>query len=102
MVDCTFPLLKSWETKIEHGKGIADIRVDEDLRSYSADVISRACFGSSYIKGKEIFLKLRAMQKAISKPNMFVEITGVRYAALVALIILLLLTRALICFMIVN
>ncbi|XP_073113579.1 cytochrome P450 714B3 [Elaeis guineensis] len=79
MVDCTFPLLKSWESKIEQGKGLADIKVDEDLRSYSADVISRACFGSSYIKGKEIFLKLRALQKAISKPNMFVEITGVRY-----------------------
>ncbi|XP_038980391.1 cytochrome P450 714B3-like isoform X2 [Phoenix dactylifera] len=79
MVDCTFPLLNSWESKIERGKGIADIKVDEDLRSYSADVISRACFGSSYIKGKEIFLKLRVLQKAICKPNMFVEITGVRH-----------------------
>jgi len=79
MVDSTRPLIESWESKIQYGKGIADIKIDEDLRNYSADVISKACFGSSYSEGKEIFLKLRALQRALSKPNLLVEIAGMRY-----------------------
>ncbi|PKI33894.1 hypothetical protein CRG98_045724, partial [Punica granatum] len=67
-------LLRSWDERIEAaaaegGKAAADIRVDEDLREFSADVISRACFGSSYSKGKEIFSKLRSLQMIISKQS---------------------------------
>lgn len=43
---------------------------DDDLRAVSAYVIPRACFGSSYTKGKEIFSKLRALQKTISSKGM--------------------------------
>ncbi|CAD5180072.1 unnamed protein product [Musa acuminata subsp. malaccensis] len=78
MVDSAVPVLKSWEETVELGGGTAEIKVDEDLRCYSADVISRTCFGSNYIRGKEIFQKLRALQKAVSRPNLFAEITGLR------------------------
>lgn len=71
MTESVEPLLRKWEACIEaQGDRIADIRVDDDLRAVSADVISRACFGSSYIKGKEIFLKLRTLQKTISSKGM--------------------------------
>lgn len=82
MVESTRPFLESWESKIRQGRGMAYIKVDEDLQNYSADVISKACFGSSYAEGKEIFLKLRALQKSLSKPNLLVEIAGLRYATL--------------------
>lgn len=78
MVDSAWPLLKSWEEKVELRGGTAAINVDEDLRRYSADVISRTCFGSNYSRGKEIFLKIRELQKAVSRPNLFAEITGLR------------------------
>ncbi|KAJ9676382.1 hypothetical protein PVL29_025082 [Vitis rotundifolia] len=71
-------LLKSWRSKIEAEDGIADIRIDEHLRSFSGDVISRACFGSSFTKGEEIFLRLRALQEAMSK-KFFSDIPGMRY-----------------------
>jgi len=80
MIESTQPLIQSWESKIEQGSGIADIKVDEDLRNYSADVISRTCFGSSYSEGKQIILKLREILRALSKPNLLVEIAGLRYA----------------------
>ena len=70
MVESAEPLLRKWEACIEaqaEAGGMAELRVDEDLRSVTADVISRACFGSSYFKGKEIFSKLRVLQKIISK-----------------------------------
>ncbi|KAJ0975443.1 hypothetical protein J5N97_017408 [Dioscorea zingiberensis] len=58
--------------------GEVEIEVYEDLRNYSADVISRACFGSSYLRGEEIFFKLRVLQKALAKHNLLAEITGSR------------------------
>ncbi|XP_062215695.1 cytochrome P450 714B3 isoform X2 [Phragmites australis] len=79
MVDSTQTLLKSWEERIDKNGGITDIKIDDDIRAYSADVISRTCFGSSYIKGKKIFLKIRELQQAVSKPNVLAEMTGLRF-----------------------
>ncbi|KAL0341172.1 UNVERIFIED_CONTAM: cytochrome [Sesamum radiatum] len=70
MVESAESLTKKWEGCIEsQGGKMAEIKAEEDLRSVSADVISKACFGSSYLKGKEIFSKLRTLQKAISKQS---------------------------------
>ncbi|XP_039113967.1 cytochrome P450 714B3-like isoform X4 [Dioscorea cayenensis subsp. rotundata] len=77
MVDSASSLLKLWESRMEDG-GV-EMEVYEDLRNFSADVISRACFGSDYLKGEEIFSKLRALEEALSKPNLLAEITGFRF-----------------------
>ncbi|CAK9145875.1 unnamed protein product [Ilex paraguariensis] len=70
MVETAQPLMRKWEASIEaQGGVVAEIRVEEDLRSVSADVISRACFGSSYFRGKEIFSKLRILQKTIANQS---------------------------------
>lgn len=70
MVESTQTLLRKWQDCVEAEDGVnADIRVDEDLREVSADVISRASFGSSNLRGKEIFAKLRSLQKAISNQS---------------------------------
>lgn len=80
MVESAQPLLRKWEKCIEAQGGMAaDIQVDEDLKGVSADVISRACFGSSYFKGKEIFLKLRSLQKVISKQGFLFGVTRFGY-----------------------
>ncbi|KAJ4720279.1 Cytochrome P450 [Melia azedarach] len=77
MVESTLPLLRKWQDCLEAEGGVeADIRVDEDLRGISADVISRACFGSSYHKGREIFSKLRSLQKAISNQSFLFGVTS--------------------------
>ncbi|XP_068640427.1 cytochrome P450 714C2-like [Aristolochia californica] len=76
MVDSTIPLLESWEKRIEREGGIAEIKVDEDLRNLSADIISRASFGSSYVRGKEIFSKIRALQKAMSEKSLLIGVPG--------------------------
>ncbi|KAK0592429.1 hypothetical protein LWI29_018932 [Acer saccharum] len=73
MVESTQPMLRKWEESMVEGR--ADIRVDGDLREVSADVISRACFGSSYSKGKQIFSKLRSLQKTISKHSFLFGLT---------------------------
>ncbi|XP_077213598.1 cytochrome P450 714C2-like [Tasmannia lanceolata] len=76
MVESTISMLNSWESRINSEGGIAEIRVDEDLRNLSADVISRACFGSSYSRGKEIFSRLRDLKLSMS---LHPGIPGLRY-----------------------
>lgn len=67
MIEAAQPLLLKWEQIIEdQGGAKAEVKVDADLRGFSADVISRVCFGHSYSKGKEVFLKLRSIQKIMS------------------------------------
>ncbi|KAI9195737.1 hypothetical protein LWI28_017636 [Acer negundo] len=61
------------------GSGIVDVRIDEDLKSFSADVISKACFGSNYSKGKQIFLRIRALQQALMNRSNAICIPGFMY-----------------------
>ncbi|XP_047327492.1 cytochrome P450 714A1-like [Impatiens glandulifera] len=72
MVESGGSLIREWEACIQAQGGVtADIMVDEHLRSLSADVIFRACFGgsSSSSNRKQIFTKLRLLQKAISSQS---------------------------------
>ncbi|XP_062092275.1 cytochrome P450 714A1-like [Humulus lupulus] len=77
MLESAEPMLKKWEECIEAQGGLtAEIKVDEDLRGVSADVISRVCFGSSYAKGREVFSKLRSLQKTISHQGFLFGVTN--------------------------
>ncbi|KAM7275883.1 hypothetical protein ACFE04_017749 [Oxalis oulophora] len=77
MVDSTNAMLKSWQLRIDDKLGSTDIKIDNDLRSLSADIISRACFGSDYLRGKEIFSKIRSLQKHMAMTS--VGVSGLRH-----------------------
>uniref|UniRef100_A0A2N9FED0 Cytochrome P450 n=1 Tax=Fagus sylvatica TaxID=28930 RepID=A0A2N9FED0_FAGSY len=79
ITESTSTLLNSWNSMIEKEGGQADIRIEEYMRSFSGDVISRACFGSNFSKGQEIFHKLRALQEAMSKKCLSTGVPGMRY-----------------------
>ncbi|KAK3025842.1 hypothetical protein RJ639_041290 [Escallonia herrerae] len=79
ITESTMTLLDSWKNIIDAQGGIADIKIDQHMRSFSGDVISRACFGSNFSKGEEIFLKLRALQEESSKKVLATGIPGMRY-----------------------
>ncbi|KAL0419358.1 UNVERIFIED_CONTAM: cytochrome [Sesamum radiatum] len=72
-------VIEFMENIVEREGGLADINIDKYMRSFSGDVISRACFGSNYSKGEEIFLKLRALQEAASKKVLAIGIPGMRH-----------------------
>ncbi|XP_048136770.1 cytochrome P450 714C2-like isoform X1 [Rhodamnia argentea] len=77
--ESTETLLKSWKNKVDAAGEVANINIDQHMRSFSGDVISRACFGSNFAKGEEIFHKLRALQEAMSKKVLSTGIPGMRY-----------------------
>ncbi|KAF8007016.1 hypothetical protein BT93_K1119 [Corymbia citriodora subsp. variegata] len=65
MAESSITLVNSWSEKIEKEGGIAEINIDSHMRSFSGD--------------DEIFLKLRALQEAISKIALTSAIPGFRY-----------------------
>jgi hypothetical protein len=77
MVDSSMAVVNSW--RIECEGGVADVHIDEYMRNFSGDVISRACFGSNYSEGEEIFLKLRALQEHMSNKILSNGIPGIRF-----------------------
>lgn len=82
MTEAAIPVMGSWKSTVDQQGGTAVIVVDEDLRGFSADVISRAIFGSDYLRGKEIFVKLRALLKLIAEPSVLFELPYMRYTVL--------------------
>lgn len=79
MADCSVMVVNEWKSKIDGEGGIADIKVDDYLRRFTRDVISRACFGSNYSQGEEIFFKIRALQEAMSKKVLSNGFPGMRF-----------------------
>lgn len=80
MAESTSAMLKTWEKKVENSDGKVEMIVDEDFRSLSADIISRACYGRSYIEGEKIFSKLQSLQRIMSRGS--IGVPGMRYAYL--------------------
>ncbi|XP_050219772.1 LOW QUALITY PROTEIN: cytochrome P450 714A1-like [Mercurialis annua] len=72
MVESAEDVVRKWEELI----GTVEIRVDEELRSLSANVIARACFGTSFSKGKHIFSKLRTLQKLLTNQSLLFGMPG--------------------------
>ncbi|KAL0007455.1 hypothetical protein SO802_008957 [Lithocarpus litseifolius] len=81
--ESAIPLISSWSTMIEKEGGIAAIKIDEGLRNFSGDIIARACFGSNYLRGQEIFFKLRELKEVLSKKAFSIGIPGMRNGNLV-------------------
>jgi cytochrome P450 len=79
MADAAQPLLRTWEAQVAAAGGVADIHVDDDIRSFSFDVISRACFGGDYSRGREIFLRLRALSGLMSETSVIFTISSLRH-----------------------
>ena len=78
MVEAAMPMLTSWENITGEEGGNAEIVVDESLRNFSAEVISRTSFGSNFAAGKEIFNKIRQLQIAMAEQSML-GVPGIRY-----------------------
>ncbi|KAF8007886.1 hypothetical protein BT93_K1778 [Corymbia citriodora subsp. variegata] len=79
MVESIVSMLEKWESHMEEAGGVASVRIDEDFKSLSAEMISKVCFGSNYAVGNEIFSKMLVLQDLLSKQQAFVGLPGVRH-----------------------
>ncbi|KZV20740.1 hypothetical protein F511_26586 [Dorcoceras hygrometricum] len=79
ITESSLGLVNLWKQKFEGEGEILELKVDEDMKRFSGDIISKACFGSSYSKGQEIFLKLGDLQEIMSKKTLSMGVPGLRY-----------------------
>ncbi|XP_054817829.1 cytochrome P450 714A1-like [Prosopis cineraria] len=78
--ESTREIMRKWERCIgESGGKMAEIVIDNDLKALTTDVICKACFGSSYVQGIQIFDKLASLQSALAKPSLPFGISILRY-----------------------
>ncbi|KAL8092600.1 hypothetical protein AgCh_034748 [Apium graveolens] len=78
--DCAGTLLYSWNDIIKADGGIvSDIEIVPHMRSFSGDVISRACFGSNFQQREEIFSTLRELFELSSTRAFSLGIPALRY-----------------------
>ncbi|KAL1557042.1 cytochrome P450 714C2-like isoform X1 [Salvia divinorum] len=75
----TLMLIESWKGLIDAQGGKADIKIDDYLKKFSGEVISRACFGSSYAEGEQLFQKLAALQQITAMKGFSMGIPGMRH-----------------------
>ncbi|KAL3714949.1 hypothetical protein ACJRO7_006800 [Eucalyptus globulus] len=62
--------------QIKKAGGVASLRIDKDLKSLSAEMISKACFGSNNVIGNEIFTKMLVLQNSLSKQQAIFGLPG--------------------------
>ncbi|XP_017618738.2 cytochrome P450 714C2-like [Gossypium arboreum] len=79
MEESAFLVASALNEEIEKGGGVAELKIDDYTRSFAGDVILRACFGSNYAQGKQIFLKLRDLQAILAQVLLLQWIPGIRY-----------------------
>ncbi|XP_061988862.1 cytochrome P450 714A1-like [Rosa rugosa] len=82
MLESTMKIMKEWESRIQEvgeDSNVLDMSIDKDLKTLSRDIISRACFSSSYAQGNQIFEKISLMQEALSKPSLLFGFLNFRF-----------------------
>lgn len=79
MEESAMAIIRNWESRIKSEGGTAEIVIDEDLKTLTADIISKACFGSSYTEGNQIFAKLAIMQATLARPSILFGFLNLRY-----------------------
>ncbi|KAK7266929.1 hypothetical protein RIF29_19590 [Crotalaria pallida] len=80
MEETAMAIVRKWESCITESEGgIAEIVVDIDLKVFTGDIISKACFGSSYAQGMQIFAKLNALLAILGRPSNLFGFLNLRY-----------------------
>lgn len=80
MAQCTASILDTWHNKVTEADEEHNwIEVNNEFQELTADIISHAAFGSSFVQGKEVFLAQKKLQKIILATIFNVQIPGFKY-----------------------
>ncbi|KAJ1274551.1 hypothetical protein BS78_05G070500 [Paspalum vaginatum] len=79
MAACAGEVVQEWAEEVAAGCGAATVEVGRWFRELTADVISRTAFGSSYRRGKEVFLAQRELLLDAMAAMDGVRVPGAQY-----------------------
>lgn len=69
MLESGNTLVKSWEKLAETEGGIADIKVDDDVKNFMSSILSIVMFGRYDIAEKDLLSKCRDLMEASHFPE---------------------------------
>ncbi|CAM8905168.1 unnamed protein product [Rhodiola kirilowii] len=79
MIESGNQMVTSWEKMVEKGGGTAEIKVDDDVRTFTSHIICKTMFGNSFAVGNELFPKSRALMKVLETPTILNGLPFLRY-----------------------
>ncbi|CAL0299172.1 unnamed protein product [Lupinus luteus] len=80
MEESATKIIRKWEGRIaENEDGIAEIVIEDDMKVLTAYIISKACFGTSYAEGIQIFAMMETYQALLSKPSILFGFLNLRF-----------------------
>ncbi|XP_039807106.1 cytochrome P450 709B2-like [Panicum virgatum] len=78
---CAGEVIRAWQARAAAAGGEATVEVGQQFTELTADVISHTAFGSSYRRGKEVFLAQRELQHiALAAITSARRVPGMEYA----------------------
>lgn len=81
MAECAKSMIGKWENHLgQEKKQQIEIELNSQFQELTADIISLTAFGSSYIKGKEVFSTQKELQTHAFATVLNVQIPGFQYA----------------------
>jgi cytochrome P450 family 709 len=81
MTECGKSMIEGWENQIAQNKSKQiEMELNSQFLELTADIISHTAFGSSYIKGKEVFATQKELQNLAFATIFNVGIPGFQYA----------------------
>lgn len=77
MAHCTVSMLDTWYNKVTEADDEHNwIEVNKEFQELTANIISHAAFGSSFVEGKDVFLAQKELQKMILATVYYAQILG--------------------------
>ena len=79
IVESACTLIKSWDNVVKAEDGVAELIVDEYVRNFTSEIISKMMFGNNFFEGMKLFPKLKTLTDIMSTPTLLSGVPFSRY-----------------------
>ena len=79
IVESACTLIKSWDNVVKAEDGVAELIVDEYVRNFTSEIISKMMFGNNFFEGMKLFPKLKTLIDIMSTPTLLSGVPFSRY-----------------------
>ena len=79
IVESACTLIKSWDNVVKAEDGVAELIVDEYVRNFTSEIVSKMMFGNNFFEGMKLFPKLKTLIDIMSTPTLLSGVPFSRY-----------------------
>ena len=79
IVESACTLIKSWDNVVKAEDGVAELIVDEYVRNFTSEIISKMMFGNNFFERMKLFPKFKTLIDVMSTPTLLSGVPFSRY-----------------------